>query len=103
MRADREPREKLDLDFEWDEDKAERNLRKHGVSFQEATGVFGDSLSFTTPDLSHSSVEERYLDIGMSSDQRLLVVAYTERGSRIRIISCRRATRSERKVYEEQG
>ena len=102
MRADREPTEESDLVFEWDEEKAERNLRKHGVSFHEATTVFWDTLSLTISELDHSSGEERYLDIGMSADQRLLVVAYTERGSNIRIISCRRATRSERQVYEEQ-
>ena len=102
MRADREPKEEPDLDFEWDREKAERNLSKHGISFHEATTVFGDGLSVMVSDLDHSSGEIRYLDIGMWSDRRLLVVAYTERGSKIRIISCRRATRSERQVYEEQ-
>ena len=102
MRRDRQPADEHDVLFEWDEEKAERNLRKHEVSFHEAVTVFYDPLSLTIVDPDHSSGEERFLDIGMSAAQRLLVVAYTERGSSIRIISCRRATRSERQVYEEQ-
>ena len=103
MRADRKPTEEFDFVYEWDEEKAEGNLRKHRVDFQEATTVFWDTLSLMIADSAHSQGEERYLLVGVSATERLLVVAYTERGSNIRIISCRRATRSERQTYEEQG
>ena len=89
------------LTFEWDEEKSKANLRKHEVSFEEAKTVFNDSLSITIPDSQHSVDEYRYIDIGRSSKGRILVVVYTERGSNIRIISCRKATGSERRVYEE--
>jgi hypothetical protein len=89
------------LDFEWDEEKAEANLRKHGVSFDEARTVFGDPFSVTISDPLHSQREKRFLDIGRSSSDRLLVVSYTERGSNIRLISSRRATATERKAYEK--
>ena len=102
MRAERKPTEEFDFVFEWDEQKAEHNLRKHGVDFQEATTVFWDTLSLMIADPAHCQGEERYLLIGVSAAERLLVVAYTERGSNIRIISCRHATRLERQVYEEQ-
>jgi uncharacterized DUF497 family protein len=87
--------------FEWDEDKAKANIRNHRVSFDEAATVFGDPLSITIPDPDHSVDEERYVDIGRSDRGRILVVAYTERGRNIRIISCRRAIRGERRRYEE--
>jgi uncharacterized DUF497 family protein len=87
--------------FEWSEDKAKANLAKHGVSFEEARTVLFDRLSVTLADPDHSSDEERFLDIGCSSRQRILVVAYVDRGSTIRIINCRKATRSERRQYEE--
>ncbi len=87
--------------FEWDEDKAKANIRNHRVSFDEATTVFGDPLSITISDPDNSVDEERYVDIGRSDRGRMLVVAYTERGRNIRIISCRRATRGERGRYEE--
>lgn len=91
----------MSLTFEWDEQKAEQNLRKHQVDFQEAKTVFGDPYAITIPDPQHSADESRNIDIGYSSRRRLLVVVYTERGPSIRIISCRRATRRERRVYEE--
>ena len=87
--------------FEWNEDKAKINLQKHGVSFEEAATVFGDSLSLTIRDSIHSIEEERFVIIGYSYRYRMLVVVHTERGDSIRIISARRATRRERKTYEE--
>ena len=89
------------LEFDWDPAKAELNLREHGVSFDEATTVFRDSLSITISDPDHSDSEHRFIDIGMSHRMQLLVVWYTERKDKIRIISARRATRTERKNYEE--
>ena len=91
----------MKLNFEWDEEKAKANLKKHRVSFDEATIVLIDSFSITIPDPDHSVDEQRYIDIGSSDNGRVLVVVYTERGSNIRIISCRKATLSERKRYEE--
>jgi hypothetical protein len=85
--------------FEWDEEKAKVNLKKHKVSFDEATTVFSDPLSVTIPDPDHSPDEERYIDIGTSDKGRVLVVSYTERGTSIRIISCRKATPTERRHY----
>ena len=81
--------------------KAEANRKKHQVSFDEAATVFADAFSITIPDPDHSADEQRFVDIGTSDRGRLLVVIYTERGAIIRIISCRGATRSERKLYEE--
>jgi uncharacterized DUF497 family protein len=89
------------LRFLWDPRKAVSNERKHGVGFREATTVFDDSLSVTIPDPDHSVDEERFLLLGVSNRRRLLVVAHTERGESIRIISARRANRRERQVYEE--
>jgi uncharacterized DUF497 family protein len=91
----------VELTFEWDEEKAEGNLRKHGVSFLEAKTVFGDPLSVTIKDSRHSIGEHRYIDIGLSSEERLLVVVYTEQQEVIRLVSSREATRAERKIYEE--
>lgn len=91
------------LRFEWDEEKAKKNLNKHRVDFDEATTVFADPFSITIHDPDHSADEQRYIDIGSSAADRLLVVVYTERDSIIRIISCRKATRSERKFYEENN
>jgi uncharacterized DUF497 family protein len=87
--------------FEWDEKKARVNLKKHGVSFDEAVSIFRDPLSITVADPTHSETEYRFLDIGISDQGRLLVVSYTERASRIRIISPRQALPMERKAYEE--
>jgi len=89
------------LEFEWDPVKAELNLREHRVSFDEATTIFRDTLSITISDPDHSGYEDRFIDIGMSHRMRLLVVSYTERKDKIRIISARPATRAERKTYEE--
>ncbi|MEW5721050.1 MAG: BrnT family toxin [Chloroflexota bacterium] len=87
--------------FEWDEEKAKANYRQHGVTFDEGTTVFSDPFSITIPDPDHSADEERYLDIGTSDKGRVLIVSYTERGTKIRIISCRKATPRERRLYEE--
>jgi uncharacterized protein len=87
--------------FEWDEKKAKTNYAKHQVGFDEAKTVFNDPLSITIHDKEHSLNEHRYVDIGISNKRRLLVVVYTERDSNIRIISSRRATKSEREAYEE--
>src|SRR5208337_2582003 len=89
------------LRFEWDNPKAESNLRAHGVSFREATTVFGDPLPITISDPDHSAAEMRFIDIGVSHLGRLLVVSYAERGNRIRLISARLAARNERRQYEE--
>jgi uncharacterized protein len=91
----------MSLEFEWDNRKASRNIKKHGVSFEEATTVFGDTLSRTIPDPLHSEDEDRFVIIGGSVRRRLLVVVFTERQEKIRIISARLATRRERKDYEE--
>ena len=88
--------------FEWDPEKADANLQKHAVSFDEASTVFGDPLSLLMPDPDHSADEERYLVLGMSTREKLLVVAFAERPPNTRLISARRATRAERKRYEEE-
>lgn len=90
----------MGLRLEWDAKKAAANLRKHGVSFEEATTVFGDPLSLTISDPDHSESEARFLDLGLSHRGRVLVVSYTERGDQIRIIGARLANRMERKTYE---
>ncbi|MBF0560234.1 MAG: BrnT family toxin, partial [Nitrospirae bacterium] len=84
------------MTFEWDAGKADRNFKKHKVTFTEAATVFGDTLSITTFDPDHSIAEERYIIIGHSRKGRLLIVAHTERGDIIRIISARELTKSER-------
>jgi uncharacterized DUF497 family protein len=88
------------MEFEWDADKATSNLQKHGVSFAEAMTVFGDPLELTITDPDHSEGELRFLSIGLSESGRLLVVAYTEREGRTRIINAREATAQERKQHE---
>ncbi len=88
------------MEFEWDADKAASNDSKHHVTFLEAMTVFGDPLEFVIVDPDHSDEECRYLSMGLSSAGRLLVVAYTERNERIRIISARKATPKERRPYE---
>jgi uncharacterized DUF497 family protein len=90
------------VDFEWDPEKADENLRNHGVSFTEAQTVFADPLEVTIPDPDHSDGEFRFLSLGRSGADRLLVVSYTERGSRIRVISAREATPRERRDYESE-
>lgn len=90
------------LKFEWDIRKAQANLAKHGVSFEEAASVFGDPLALTFDDPDHSAGESRFLSFGLSHHERLLVVVHAERGRNIiRIISARRATRHERGIYEQ--
>jgi len=88
------------LEFEWDPQKAEANEKKHGVSFDEASSSFGDPLALTISDPDHSEREERLLLLGRSETGTLLVVAHTERGERIRLISAREATQRERRDYE---
>jgi uncharacterized DUF497 family protein len=88
------------VQFEWDAEKAAANLAKHGVSFDEASTVFGDPLAGTILDPRHPADELRFVTIGFSTSQRLLVVAHSDRGDRVRVISARRATRRERNTYE---
>jgi len=88
------------VQFEWDPKKAKRNLKKHGVSFEEGVTVFYDPLSATFDDPDHSVGEHRYITIGLSSRDRLLFVAHAERGEILRIISARPATAHERKRHE---
>jgi len=87
--------------FSWNKRKAEVNRRKHGVTFEEASTVFFDFLSITISDPLHHDVEERFITIGNSEEQRLLVVVHTDEGDKIRLISARQATTHERKKYEE--
>jgi len=88
------------VQFEWDRKKAANNFRKHKVSFDEAVTVFYDPLSATFNDPEHSIGEERYITVGYSSTRRLLVVSYTARDDRIRIISTRRANTKEKRRHE---
>ncbi len=92
----------MSFTFEWDEKKASENLTKHGVSFSEASTVYADPLSRTILDPLHSEAEERFIVLGQSGLQHLLVVVHMYRGDIIRIISARRATSSERKDYERR-
>lgn len=87
--------------FEWDEDKAKKNILKHQVSFDEAKTVFDDPFYIDFYDPDHSIAEDRYLIVGQSNRGHILIVSYTERVSSIRLISAREVTRQERKVYEE--
>ncbi len=89
------------MDFEWDDDKAAANVRKHGVSFDEAATVFADTLSVTGYDPDHSDDENRFITMGVSADGRLLIVSHTDRGDNVRIISARVADRAERRDYED--
>lgn len=89
------------LKFEWDVRKSTANLRKHGVSFEEAATVFGDPLALTFADPDHSIREARFITIGQSYRHLLLVVAHVERGKTMRIISARKATKHERTIYEQ--
>ena len=91
----------MGYEFEWDPVKGAENLRKHGVSFAEASTVFGDPLAMLMTDPDHSVDEERYLLLGRSTRRTLLVVAFAERPPRTRLISARPATRRERRRYEE--
>ena len=87
--------------FEWDDEKAAANLRKHKVSFPEAVSIFYDPLSATGNDPEHSIDEQRFVTFGIATSGRLLVVAHADRADGIRIISARLATRAERYIYEE--
>jgi uncharacterized DUF497 family protein len=92
-----------ELQFEWDEAKAARNLEKHGVAFDEASSVFRDLLAKVVPDPTDPSGEDRAIMMGHSDQGRLLLVVFTERADRIRIISAREPTRRERHGYEEES
>lgn len=91
------------MQFEWDPEKAKRNYRKHGVSFEEAVTVFYDPLSATFEDAEHSADEQRLITVGFSSRGRLPFVSHTERGKALRIISARLATAHERKKHENES
>jgi uncharacterized DUF497 family protein len=92
----------MTLRFEWDETKAAVNWEKHGIDFVEAQTIFSDPQSLTIYDVTHSDEEDRFIDIGYSVFGRLLVVVYTEREDRIRLISSRLATPNEQAAYERQ-
>jgi len=87
--------------YEWDPRKAKANLRKHGISFEEAATVFLDPLALTFPDIDYSSEEGREITIGFTTKQRVVFVSHSQREGRTAIISAREATRKERKQYEE--
>lgn len=89
------------MQFEWNPDKANLNLKKHGVSFNKASTVFNDPLSVTFPDPDHFFGEDRYVIIGLSIADRILIVPHTDRADRVRIISAREANRNERRFYED--
>ena len=91
----------MGLTFEWDQHKAQENFRRHAVSFEESSTIFGDLMSLTIEDPAHSIDEDRFVTIGLSILDRILVVVHTERGDNIRIISARHATARERRVYGE--
>jgi uncharacterized protein len=91
----------MGLFFEWDNNKAKSNIIKHKVSFEEASTIFADFRSITINDPRHSITEKRYITMGQSTVQHLLVVVHTERGGKIRIISARRASTKERQQYEK--
>jgi hypothetical protein len=88
------------VEFEWDPEKAVENLQKHGVGFSEASTIFGDPFEVTISDPDHSEGETRFLSLGQSTETQLLVVAYTEREGKIRIIHARVASPKERRAYE---
>lgn len=88
------------LAFEWDASKSAENLKKHGVSFEEAKTIFNDPLLLTFPDPEHSDHEHRSISIGISSHSRILLVVHTDRKGKVRIISSRKATVKEKKLYE---
>ena len=89
------------MKFEWDDSKAKKNIRKHGISFDEATTVFGDPMAVTYADPEHSIEEYRFLTFGRSSTGRLIAVSHTERGDKIRPISAREMTPKEKRDYEQ--
>ena len=89
--------------FEWDKQKALNNEKKHGITFDEASTVFADPLSLTIHDPLHSKIEDRFVIIGVSYRNSMLIVVHTERGDKIRIISARKATKKERTYYESHA
>jgi uncharacterized DUF497 family protein len=89
-----------DSGFEWDDEKAKKNFKKHGVSFEEGATIFNDPAIATISDPDHSTDEERYISIGLSVIRRLLTIIHTERKKRNRLISARKATKAERKNYD---
>jgi hypothetical protein len=91
----------MKLTFEWNEVKAKANFKKHKVKFEEGKTIFNDPFLFTFPDSKHSGNEERYINIGLSANGRVIILTHTERQGKIRIISCRKATTRERRFYEE--
>ena len=91
------------MEFEWDPQKAKKNLRKHGAPFAEAATIFGDPLAVTAPDPDHSSEEHRNITVGTSNRLRPLIVSHVDRGGSVRIVSARQRTRHERKAYEEKS
>ena len=93
----------MSLEFEWDPKKAQENLKKHGVGFDEALTVFGDWSARVFDDPKHRPGEAREIIIGYSQRQRLLLVSFTERAPRVRIISARKATKRERQGYEQSA
>jgi uncharacterized protein len=90
-----------ELEFEWDPDKAAEVEREHGITFDEALTIFLDPLAATMYDEAHSQHEERYVTIGTTHQEKVVVVAHTDRGSRIRLINARLATRPEKQAYEQ--
>ena len=90
------------MQFEWDPEKDQQNQAKHGVSFDEASSVFGDPFALTIDDPDHSSEEKRFLTTGYSNRQRLIIVAHTDRDERVRLINAREVTAAERRTYEEE-
>jgi uncharacterized DUF497 family protein len=94
-------RSRVAMNFTWDPEKAASNLEKHGVSFEEASTAFGDPLSRTRPDPMHSEDEDRYVLLGMTSGDQLVVVVHTDRDETVRLISARLATPGERRRYEQ--
>jgi uncharacterized protein len=93
----------MDVEFEWDPRKAATNLRKHGIAFEEAISVFADPLARIFDDPDHSDAEHREIIVGYSSRARLLVVGFTDRAGRVRLIHARRATPMELKRHEENA
>jgi len=89
------------VEFEWDNKKAENNLKKHGVSFREAASVFGDPLAITFDDPDHSIGENRMLTFGITRTEKLVIVSHTQRNGSMRIISARLMEKHEKHIYED--
>ena len=90
------------LQFEWDSKKAQSNKKNHGITFEEASTIFGDLLSITIADPTHSIGEDRFITIGRSINDKFIVVVHTDRDDIIRIISARKVTRNEKRQYEQR-